>query len=191
MSETDPDAMALVDTALRRVGSDVGAVECQGMLAGWLCACGSLTRDVWLKQLVAVERQDDVAVQEACDTLDALRKAMVVQLNDPLLEFKPLLPDDATPLAGRVEALGEWCQGFLMGMALGGIKDLAKLPGDSGEAVRDLVQLARAGSYDLGDDEEDERAYADLVEYVRTAVLLVNEDINPSKAPPQMDPTIH
>lgn len=191
MSATDTDAIALVDTALRRVGSDVGAAECQGMLAGWLCAGGSLTRDAWLKQLVAGELQDDAAAQEARDTLDALRKAMVVQLNDPLLEFQPLLPDDATPLAERVDALGEWCQGFLMGMALGGIKDVAKLPGESGEAVRDLVQLARAGSYDLSEGDEDEQAYSDLVEYVRTAVLLVNEEMNPTKAPPQMDPTIH
>lgn len=191
MNESEDDAIALVETALRRVGAEIGASECQGMLAGWLCADGSLVRDAWLRQLVVVDIAGNAPAREACDTLDALRKAMVAQLNDPLLEFQPLLPDDAIPLAARVAALGEWCQGFLMGMTLGGVKDLGQLPGDGGEAVHDLVQLARAGSYDLGDDEEDEQAYADLVEYVRTAVLLVNEELNPTKAPPRTAPTLH
>lgn len=191
MSEPDDNAITLVDTALRRLGADIGASECHGLLAGCLCSAGALTREAWFNHLGVAAQPGNVLAQEASQTLDALRKAMMVQLNDPLLDFQPLLPDDARPLVERVEALGEWCQGFLMGMALGGLKDLDKLPGDSGEAVRDMVQLAGAGGYDVGDDEEDEQAYADLVEYVRTAVLLMNEELHPSKAPPQTDPTVH
>jgi len=191
MSETNDSAIKLVERALRQVGADISASECQGMLAGWLCAGRTLERESWLKQLVEEDSQGDVLAQEARDTLDALRKAMIVQLNDPMLEFQPLLPEDDLPLEQRVEALAEWCQGFLFGMSLGGLKDVARLPGDAGEAVQDLVQLARAGSYEIEGGEEDEQAYSDLLEYIRTAVLLVNEELNPTKAPPRTEPTLH
>jgi len=191
MSENMKEAIILVETALQRVGAEMSAAECHGILAGWLCAGRTLSREDWLKHVVEEAASGDVLAGEAKDTLDALRKAMMIQLNDSMLDFHPLLPSDEEPLAERVEALGEWCQGFLLGMSLGGLKDIAKLPGESGEAVQDLVQMARAGSYDIEGGEEDEQAYADLVEYVRTAVLMINEELNPTQAPPQIEPTVH
>ena len=44
------------------------------------------------------------------------------------MEFEPLLPDDETDLAARVEALGAWCQGFLYGFGAAGTAAHAKLP---------------------------------------------------------------
>jgi yecA family protein len=191
MSENPTDAIALVDAALRRLGVEMSVAECHGVLAGWLCAAHGLTREQWLAHMAPDRAAGDVLATEAADTLEGLRQAVVAQLNDSQLDFQPLLPADDQPLAERVEALGEWCQGFLLGMSLGGLKDVAKLPGDSGEALRDLVQLSRAGSYDVGEDEEDEEAYTELLEYVRTAVLLVNEELNPTRAAPHMEPTLH
>jgi hypothetical protein len=191
MSENPNDATALVDAALRRLGTEMSVAECHGLLAGWLCAGHGLTREQWLGYVAPDMAAGDVLAQEAGDTLEGLRQAVVAQLNDPVLDFQPLLPEDDLPLAERVEALGEWCQGFLLGMSLGGLKDIAKLPGDSGEALRDLVQLSRAGSYDVGEDEEDEEAYSELLEFVRTAVLLVNEELNPTRAAPVVDSTLH
>lgn len=191
MSETPNDATALVDAALRRLDAEMSVAECHGILTGWLCAARGLTREQWLGHVVPDLAAGDVLAQEAADTLEGLRQAVVAQLNDALLDFQPLLPADDQPLAERVEALGEWCQGYLLGMSLGGLKDVAKMPGDSGEVLRDLVQLSRAGSYDVGEEEEDEEAYTELLEYVRTAVLLVNEELNPTRAAPQVDPTLH
>lgn len=191
MSENPTDAIALVDAALRRLGAEMSVAECHGVLAGWLCAAHGLTREQWLTHMAPDRAVGDVLATEAADTLEGLRQAVVAQLNDSQLDFQPLLPADDQPLAERVEALGEWCQGFLLGMSLGGLKDVTKLPGDSGEALRDLVQLSRAGSYDVGEDEEDEEAYTELLEYVRTAVLLVNEELNPTRAAPHMEPTLH
>lgn len=191
MSDTPNDASVLVDAALRRLDAGMSVAECHGVLTGWLCAAHGLTREQWLGHIAPELNAGDVLAQEAADTLEGLRQAVVTQLNDTMLNFQPLLPSDDRPLAERVEALGEWCQGFLLGMSLGGLKEVAKMPGDSGEALRDLVQLSRAGSYEVGEDEEDEEAYTELLEYVRTAVLLVNEELNPSRAAPQMDSTLH
>jgi uncharacterized protein YgfB (UPF0149 family) len=76
-------------------------------------------------------------------------------------------------------------------MSEGGMKDLAALPADSSEVMRDLVEIARAGGYDLEEGEEDEVAYNELLEYVRTGVLLINEELNPTQAPPQDNVTLH
>lgn len=189
MSDTPNDAGALVAAALRRLDAEMSVAECHGVLTGWLCAAHGLTREQWLRHVAPGLDTGDVLAQEAAATLEGLRQAAVAQLNDSMLDFQPLLPGDDQPLAERVEALGEWCQGFLLGMSLGGLQDVAKMPGDSGEALRDLVQLSRAASYDVGEDEEDEAAYTELLEYVRTAVLLVNEELNPTRAAPRMDPT--
>jgi uncharacterized protein YgfB (UPF0149 family) len=76
-------------------------------------------------------------------------------------------------------------------MSAGGIQDIEKLPGDSGEIVRDFVDISRADTYELEGGEEDEVAYNELLEYVRTGVLLLNEELHPSKAPPRDDVTLH
>ncbi|MES0328506.1 MAG: UPF0149 family protein, partial [Gammaproteobacteria bacterium] len=96
-----------------------------------------------------------------------------------------LLPEDDEDLMDRTEALANWCQGFVYGLAAGGISDDTKLPGDAQEILMDFVEISRAG-YNIGDDdvievsettEEDELAFVEVVEYVRTGVLLINEEL--------------
>jgi hypothetical protein len=48
---------------------------------------------------------------------------------------------------------------------------------DAQEAVRDLGQIARADVTDASESEEDEAALAEIVEYLRVAVLLIREDL--------------
>jgi uncharacterized protein YgfB (UPF0149 family) len=110
-----------------------------------------------------------------------LHEATQGQLNDPTCDFHLLLPGDDEAIALRVQALGDWCQGFLTGLALGGIKDLQALPDNVREIANDLLEIARAhSSYDLEEQEEDEQAYAELTEYVRVGVMLINEELHPA-----------
>ncbi|MFA5626569.1 MAG: UPF0149 family protein [Thiohalomonadaceae bacterium] len=185
------EADVLLGSALHRLGAEMSVAECHGLLSGWLCAVHDLTREQWLGHVAPGLVAGDVLLQEAAATLDGLRQAVLMQLNDAMLDFQLLLPADEQPLHERVIALGEWCQGFLLGMSLGGLKDMAKMPGDSGEALRDLVELSRVDAYAVNESEEDEVAYNELLEYVRTAVLLVNEELNASYAPIQSDPVLH
>ena len=62
----------------------------------------------------------------------------------------------------------QWCQGFLYGLGAGSIPGCrAACRGRSGEIVRDLAEITRAG-VDAGESEEsNESAYAELVEFVR------------------------
>ncbi len=173
--------------ALEQVAASYGAEECHGTLTGMFCANSALQLDEWL---TSIEAQGTELSPETRETLRVLYTVTREQLNDSVLDFHPLLPDDDIIVAERVEALGEWCQGFLLGLSTGKV-EMEKMPDDSGEILRDMLEISRLSGLDLDGDEEDEESYQQLLEYVRTGVLLLNEELNPTKAPPRDDVTLH
>lgn len=190
MSETS-EMMDKVDAALEQVETEMEAEECHGTLTGLFCAKGELKEEEWLEYIGHTLDSADLLAREAIESFRALYLQTRKELNDAVLGFHPLLPGDEASVEERIEALGEWCQGFLLGLSAGGVTELEKMPGDSGEILRDLVEIARAGSYELEGGEEDESSFNQLLEYVRTGVLLINEEMHPSKAPPRTDVTVH
>lgn len=185
------EAIERVNHALERVGREMEASECHGLVTGLICARGEFSEADWTAYITAESDPADVLAQEARAVFGALHSETERQLASSVLDFHPLLPADGEALDTRVIALSEWVQGFLLGLAEGGVKDLDKLPADSAEVVRDFAQIAGAGGYEFEEGEDDEEAYAQLLEYVRTGVLLVNEELNPTKAPPRGDITLH
>jgi yecA family protein len=180
-----------LNAALDQVETEMRAVECHGALTGLFCAKGELKPEEWVEYIGLGLDANNLLQREALATFKMLFEVTREQLNDSVLDFHPLLPEDEASIEERIEALGQWSQGFLLGISAGGIQDIDKLPGDSGEILRDLVEIARAGSYELEDEEEDEQSYHQLLEYVRTGVLLLNEELHPTKAPPRDDVTLH
>ncbi len=181
-----------LNSALGQIETEMGAIECHGTLAGLFCAKGELKPEEWIEFIGHGLDSNNLLQREALAAFKMLFEVTREQLNDSVLDFHPLLPeDDDTGVEERIEGLGQWCQGFLLGLSAGGITDIDKLPGDSGEILRDMVEIARAGSYELDGGEEDEQSYQQLLEYVRTGVLLLNEELHPTKAPPRDDVTLH
>lgn len=88
--------------------------------------------------------------------------------------FQPLLPDDDAPLAARVAALAAWCQGFLAGIGQGGAA--RTLGAETSAALGDLAAIGCADT-ELEGGEDEERDYAELVEYVRAAALLIDAEL--------------
>lgn len=192
MEQNLPDYLA-ISSALDRLDTEVTCSEVHGTLCGLLCASVSATSDQWQTSLWPhATDKNDLVRAEALEILNQLHDTCRLQLNDPNCEFELLLPDDDDPLDNRVNALGDWCQGYLVGMTLGGIQDFSSLPDNTREMANDIIEIARAGtSYDLEGTEADENAYAELVEYLRIGILLINEELQPTQAPPQTDPTLH
>ena len=185
------DAIGRIDAYLQRLELDMTASECHGQLTGLICARNELGQAAWASFIAPAYMPGDLLAAEAMQGLEQLRRDTESELSDAVLDFHPLLPGDKVALEERIDALADWCQGFLLGLAEGGIKDLENLPGDSGEIIKDLIEIARAGSYDLEESEEDEASFFQLLEYVRTGVLLINEELHPIKAPPRDDVTYH
>ena len=87
----------------------------------------------------------------------------------------------------RAAALAHWCEGYLHGLVSVDHGDalrqrLAEDP--LADIIRDMLQLTRAAADD-SDDETNEAAYAEVVEYVRVAVQLAYEELAEFRGPPE------
>ncbi len=182
-------AYARVTQALREIDAPLDAAELHGFLCGLLCTVPQLDEKQWLEK--ALPGEPDSILPTAREVFDELWAATRQALRDGDFSFRLLLPEEDVELPDRVEALGHWSQGFLLGLNEGGLKDLTSLSGDLPEIAADLVEIAGAEGFELVDEEEDETAYTELVEYVRVGVQLFCEELHtpsgesgPAGAPP-------
>jgi len=112
--------------------------------------------------------------------LDTLYQSTFWQLSERLSEFAPLLPNDDDDVGTRTAALAHWCEGFLHGLVSAkhgdGLKErLAAEP--LSDIIKDMLQITRAGLDEESDQEENESAYVELVEYLRVAAQLCYEEL--------------
>ena len=166
------------------------AAEAHGTLVGALCTAAAYRFEDWLQEILPEGRAETVSNS----TLRGLYFLTSETLAGQDLEFQPLLPEDAQPLDERTAALAQWCVGFLYGLGSGSIQDLKTLPGEVGEVVRDFDEITRVGVDGGETDEQNESAYAELVEFVRVGVQLVFEELEPLRDEPsaeQPDPPLH
>jgi uncharacterized protein YgfB (UPF0149 family) len=182
-----------IEQALTRLHAEMDAPECHGIITGLLLARGQTSESEILAAIAPGRDPGDVLGREAAAELLSLLQVTIEELGDSNCDFNPLLLDESDSLEARLHALSDWIQGFLMGLAHGGVEDYDKLPDEAAEFVEDLVEMARATGYELEeDDEENEASYMELVEYLRTGILLMNELMHPTLAPPITDkPTLH
>jgi uncharacterized protein YgfB (UPF0149 family) len=159
--------------------SAVHPSEAHGCLCGALCASRDYPRAQWLEEILP----DDPGA-DAASSLAALFEASTESLAGAELDFQPLLPDDETALGTRVEALAAWCAGFLYGFGTaGGPAANSPVPDEVSEVIADFASIAQAGAPGAEEPEEDEGAYAELVEFLRAAVQLVYEELNAPRRP--------
>jgi uncharacterized protein len=190
-----PDIPQLEDL-LFNVDAALGATESHGALCGMLCAQGATEASQWMLYVLGEHEDTTQALQQTGKKLLQIHQTSVEQMNDSSAEFELMLPDDDEPLEVRIEALGTWCQGFVYGLAVGGIKEDTELPDDSKELIKDILEISRAGyvadneaelSADEEDSEDDEVAFMEVSEYVRMGVLLIYEELQPL----QSSQTVH
>jgi len=174
-----PDYINLQESLLK-VNATMEASEAHGALCGILCAQGSADVNQWQQHVVGVQEEGNVLMGELADELQQMYLATIASLNNEVTDFQCLLASDDDKLADRVYALANWCQGFLYGLAAGGIKQGDKMPQDSAELMLDFIQISQA-VFDDEDNENSEDDYMQLEEFVRVGVLLINEELQPVK----------
>ena len=175
-----------LDDALARAQTSMDPSDCHGLLAGLICAAGFADPRLWMAEVFEDYNPKDKPQAEAFKLVQALYEDELARMNSPDLDFALLLPDDEDALRDRVASLGSWCGGFLSGLGLGGVKEQAQLPEEISELIDDFAQITRV-DFDLDSpDEEEQAAFEEVVEYVRIGVLFVNEELQPSKAPPRI-----
>ena len=88
--------------------------------------------------------------------------------------FIMVLPEEDAPMEIRIEALAMWCQGFLTGLHLLEDKLKDQVAEDVAEALEDLTNMAcLAYDDEQENDEASQKAYVELTEFARVAVLMV------------------
>lgn len=170
-----------LEQALAAVEAQSGAAAAHGRLCGMLTAAERLDSAHWIAEVLADTTPRGEAAKACLVLLSRLYDETWEALDDPELGWRILLPGDSEPLASRAAALGAWSEGFLLGLAVGGLTDESALPGEVREALRDLGEIAQVDT-DPEADEENEQAYEELVEYVRVTTLLIREHVRAPEA---------
>jgi uncharacterized protein YgfB (UPF0149 family) len=167
-----------VARVLQTLQSSVAAAESHGCLCGALCTTQQYPLESWLDEL-APDADENSAADPADDraTLRLLFADTVRALRGDEMEFQLLLPDDDAVLMERALALSQWCQGFLYGFGVGGAVPREQLSGEVEEVLRDLTHISQASVETGAEAEEEELAYAEIVEYVRAGVQLIHDEL--------------
>ncbi len=169
-----------LDTALRRCGASWDAAQTHGLLAGRLAIAGANSGFEWLGQVLEGTDSADALRSECELMLGTLFESTYRQLAERQSEFEPLLPDDDDSTEVRAAALARWCEGFLHGLVSSEHSDALKerLSADPlADIIKDMLQITRATVEDGSDEESNEAAYAELVEYLRVAAQLTYEEL--------------
>ncbi len=168
------------------------AAEAHGTLCGLLCAAVEDLPGTWIHNTLADAQENPRQLPVSTRrTFEELYEKSLTALEGQQMTFAPLLPDDRSELRERTSALARWCQGFLYGLAVRGLREFSELDGEIREFLEDMAEISRAElePEDLP-SEADEAAYAELVEYVRVGVQLMYETVNPGRAVSQPG-TVH
>ena len=170
-----------LDIALQDADADYNVAEAQAIACGLLVVNIASDKLQWVQLIFGDINGENDKQYKAIKLCGELFESIKAQLQDSALGFDLLLPEDDESLQGRVTALQQWSAGFILGISMAGLNDHSKLPDDTRELLADITEIGKVGEFDLENEEESEEALAEINEYVRMGVLLINEELQPLK----------
>ena len=166
-----------VQTALEGLGATADAAESHGTLCALLLDNAVLA--TWLSHtLDELPEQGNVLASEQLEVLEQLYQLTREQMNSEELGLELLLPDEIDDFGLRLLGLSGWCRGFLYGIGVIGVGNDETLDPEARECLSDLLEISKL-SHTEESSEAAEQQFAEIVEHVRMAALLLNETLNP------------
>lgn len=178
--------------ALLNMGAISSASEVQGFICGKLSGGKKAPETLPESWLAEIQRFMDMEYLELTEEQAKLVAELYFQsrndLSDSNFGFRPLLPEDEASLQRRTDELAAWCRGFLHGLGSSGLQANDKLSAEVADALRDIAKISQAEideetgegvSEEPGNEASNESLEADwesLVEYVKVAVLIINQE---------------
>jgi len=171
--------------ALERLQIAADAAECQGAMSAVICLTGQDGLASWLPahfpEIESGVAEGNALAMEAKQLILDLYQYNLGCLGQGNLDYALLMPDDDDSLHERTDALGHWCQGFMLGMRFCGAEDPGQFTGELAEILDDIREISQVSSEALDDTEEEEQSYTELVEYLRVGVMLFCETLHASQ----------
>lgn len=176
---------------LRSADSMTETPEAHGTLCGIICLSGKTGLGNWLSLLFEELDSDNSRLQESQRILKQHYEMTLEVLASPNYDLNILVHSDDTALDIRVGDLSLWCQGFLYGLSIAGLTDLKSLPVDAQEILQDMSDISKVGySQEDDDNESNEAAFAEIIEYMRVGAYIVFNTFNGNNSIPDSK-TVH
>lgn len=156
----------------------VDGAEIHGIICGMLAGGMTVDDQSWIEALADTVNQGDDFADELKDMIINVYNQICQQFIEPDFALVMCLPDDASPINERGQALMCWVQGFLLGFGLHQA-DLSKCSDDVKEALQDFTQISRMDEQ-MEEDEASEQALFEVVEYVRISAMLCFNELGKS-----------
>lgn len=157
------------------------AAEWHGAMVGGVVGGARASVDHWLGLCFGHEWREHLADEASgLERLTELEREIQGQLLRDQMEFELALPSDEAPLEERIQALADWCIGFLHGFGLA-FDSSQGLNEDVRQVLADFAEISQAEIGDPIVDESHEIAYTELNEYVRVAVQSIFEALSPER----------
>jgi yecA family protein len=170
------DVYGALNQALQDVGAAMDVSETHGVLCGLICFFDDNDKipSILSQQVLGDAAIHDQLSEQSFVQLSALTEKTIADLDNPDCLFQPLLPNSDKPLSERIQAIGGWCEGFLYGVGLAVANQ--EIAENAQELLNDLAKIARiAPIEDAQTTNDDEKDYAELVEYIRIGTLNLYE----------------
>ena len=152
-----------------------------GIICSRLCFGIKEFNDLMSKDSNANHRIVSIQLKEFNTALFEIIEEQENQFKSNTLDFQPLLPDESEPIEVRALALALWCEGFIdsCGMCIAELDlDIKAIGnGEVSEIIEDFSQISTLDPNSILEEEEEEIALMELVEYVRVSVQLFFENL--------------
>jgi hypothetical protein len=188
-----------VNNELARLDFFVHGSECHGAICGYLCANRGEDFNYWFTNVLCEMSNEALEENELPKIVESEDAGLIYQLFQNSMEhlkdlecgMRLLLPDDDESLSERVDALAEWCHGFLYGLTVMAANEISQYSAEAQEVISDFVKISQS---DMDTDEngnEDETALMEIVEYVRIGAMLIWSDSRQYQREEDASPTVH
>ncbi len=162
---------------LTDAGMEIGPAEVQALVCGLICGDFETSLQLMQQELFRDNDAHEPQVQECKSTLLQMHAEIREQLEDPVMGFQLMLPDDDIRNDERAQQLVNWCQGFLFGFGISVRDNERKMSDVAQETLSDISELTRLDVESVdADDEEQRQQMNELEEYLRVAVMTIYED---------------
>ncbi|NQZ87542.1 MAG: UPF0149 family protein [Colwellia sp.] len=187
-NETSLD-FASVQAILTAESITAHGAELHGVLTGLVCAGFTFESDDYIAMINDLFNNGEGLPREVKSTVKSMFAKVWHDIIDDSYSFQLMLPDDDESIVERGHALSVWVQGFNLGFGLQQ-KDKAVYSEDVKEVLIDFVEIANL-SDEMEEDEDTEKAYFEIAEYVRISALLCFTELGSPPESKSPEETIH